>query len=148
SQGAWIRNCLRSIAPRCRVCAACAAQHPRWTRGDQVTVTMNGLGAVLSGVCGDGQRWLPLSNVAAQDMVYVFPVRETSSGTLRTTLPTSAPDSVRACPPGPATTTLRVTWPKLSPGSADSDALTCTEVCDAGTVRVPCGVTVTPDIWT
>ena len=35
----------------------------------QLTLTTKGLGAVLSGVCGDGQRWLPLSKVAAHPIV-------------------------------------------------------------------------------
>jgi hypothetical protein len=33
------------------------------------TVTMNGLGAVFSGVFADGQAWFPLSNVAIQEIV-------------------------------------------------------------------------------
>jgi hypothetical protein len=32
-------------------------------------LTTNGFGVVFSGVLADGQRWLPLSNVAAHEIV-------------------------------------------------------------------------------
>jgi hypothetical protein len=52
------------------------------------------VGVVFSGISGDGHEWLPLSNVADQEIVYVRPARELVNGTERTTFPVPAPETV------------------------------------------------------
>ena len=82
---------------------------------------------MFSGVCAEGHRWFPLSNVADHETVYVRPTRrDLSRGIARTTLPVSAPETVWVGTREEATVALRVTWPELSPGSEDSEASSCT----------------------
>src|SRR6266566_8881037 len=98
----------------------------------QLTVTTNGFGVVFSGVDSDGHRWLPLSNVAAQPIVYVRPTFLRPSGAARRTLPVPSPDTLWVGTPGAVTMTFSVTWPSLSPGSENSDASMATRSVPGG----------------
>src|ERR1700736_2363215 len=110
---------------------------------------MKGFGVLFSGVLDDGHTWLALSVVSAQEMVYTRPsFFERASGTATVTLPVPAPETSRVAVLCEETVTLRVTCPRLSPGSEDSDASTITCICPRFTWMVPFGATVTPLSWT
>jgi hypothetical protein len=72
-------------------------------------------------------------------MVYARPLSDPASETSSTTLPVPVAATVRECSLAEVTVTLTVRCCDRSPGLDDSEAVTATDFCEIGTVRVPCG---------